>query len=151
LKSIRLKNPVSGLTIAMLIICSKMLQTVELIRCIDDRETTLVIVEELNSDFVEIFILRRLKLVMGSWWCFKLETLHLVKNTWVSKCWTCCWALQDDKKKASYWWMETKRIGDDSVKKNCPNLQDLLLIPKYPTTYHWGWEQLLHVIRIWNC
>ncbi|MCI18157.1 F-box protein, partial [Trifolium medium] len=83
LKSICLKELVNGHAFAPLIIGSRKLQTLKLIRCIGDWDTTLTSVGKLSSGLIEIH-LEKIQVsdvgLVGVSKCLKLETLHLVKT-----------------------------------------------------------------------
>ncbi|TKY55675.1 F-box protein SKIP2 [Spatholobus suberectus] len=141
LKSICLKELVNGHSLAPLIIGSKRLQTLKLIRCLGDWDATLETVGKLNSGLVEIH-LEKVQVtdvgLLGVSKCSRLESLHLVKTPECSDVGLCevaerCKML----KKLHIDGWRTNRIGDIglmSVAKHCPNLQELVLIAMYPTS-----------------
>ncbi|KAK7386407.1 hypothetical protein VNO78_26619 [Psophocarpus tetragonolobus] len=141
LKSICLKELVNGHCFAPLIIGSKKLQTLKLIRCLGDWDMTLETVGKLNSGLVEVH-LEKVQVsdagLFGVSKCSKLESLHLVKTPECSDVGLCevterCKML----KKLHIDGWRTNRIGDCglmSVAKHCPNLQELVLIAMYPTS-----------------
>ncbi|XP_061340001.1 F-box protein SKIP2-like [Gastrolobium bilobum] len=141
LKSICLKELVNGQSFAPLIIGSKKLRTLKLIRCLGDWDMTLEMVGKLNSGLVEIH-LEKVQVsdmgLAGISKCLSLETLHLVKtpecsDLGVSDVAERCKML----KKLHIDGWRTNRIGDDglvSIAKQCPNLQELVLIAMYPTS-----------------
>ncbi|KAJ1421158.1 Leucine-rich repeat, cysteine-containing subtype [Sesbania bispinosa] len=141
LKSICLKELVNGHSFAPLIIGSKKLQTLKLIRCVGDWDATLAMVGKMNSGLVEIH-LEKVQVsdvgLDGVSKCSKLETLHLVKTPecsdfGLSEVAERCRMLR--KLHIDGW--RTNRIGDDgliSVAKHCSNLQELVLIAMYPTS-----------------
>ncbi|KAG5028832.1 hypothetical protein AAZX31_05G090800 [Glycine max] len=141
LRSICLKELVNGHCFAPLIVNSKKLETLKLIRCLGDWDVTLESVGKLNSGLVEIH-LEKVQVsdvgLLGVSKCLKLESLHLVKTPECSDVGLCevaerCKML----KKLHIDGWRTNRIGDCglmSVAKHCPNLQELVLIAMYPTS-----------------
>lgn len=141
LKSLCLKELVNGHSFAPLIIGSKKLRTLKLIRCLGDWDATLSTVGRVNSGLVEIH-LEKVQVsdvgLAGVSKCLNLETLHLVKtpecsDSGLSGVAERCKMLR--KLHIDGW--RINRIGDDgliSVAKNCPNLQELVLIAMYPTS-----------------
>jgi F-box/leucine-rich repeat protein 2/20/F-box/leucine-rich repeat protein 7 len=145
LKSICLKELVNGHEFSPLIIGSRKLQTLKLIRCIGDWDTTLASVGKLNSGLIEIH-LEKIQVsdvgLVGVSKCLKLETLHLVKTPECSDAGLVVVAEHCKMlKKLHINGWRTNRIGDDgliSVAKNCPNLQELVLIAMFPTSLSLG-------------
>lgn len=141
LKSICLKELVNGHSFAPLIIGSKKLQTLKVIRCLGDWDTTLATVGKLNPGLVEIH-LEKVQVsdvgLAGISKCLRLETLHLVKTPECSDAGLSGVAEHCNMlKKLHIDGWRTNRIGDDgllSVAKHCPNLQELVLIAMYPTS-----------------
>ncbi|XP_027347335.1 F-box protein SKIP2-like [Abrus precatorius] len=141
LKSICLKELVNGHIFAPLIIGSKKLQTLTLIRCLGDWDATLETVGRLNFGLVEIH-LEKVQVsdvgLLGISKCSSLESLHLVKtpecsDVGLSDVVERCRLL----KKLHIDGWRTNRIGDGglvSVAKHCSNLQELVLIAMYPTS-----------------
>ncbi|CAI8611145.1 unnamed protein product [Vicia faba] len=140
LKSICLKELGSGQSFMPLIVGSKKLQTLKLIGCVGNWDSTLVTVGKLNT-LVEIH-LEKVQVsdvgLVGVSKCLKLETLHLVKTPECSDAGLVAVAERCKMlKKLHIDGWRTNRIGDDgliSVAKNCPNLQELVLIAMYPTS-----------------
>ncbi|KAI4327412.1 hypothetical protein L6164_019878 [Bauhinia variegata] len=141
LKSICLKELVNGQSFAPLIINSKKLQTLKVIRCLGDWDTTLETIGSLNTALIEIH-LEKIQVsdvgLRGISNCFSLETLHIVKTpdcsnvglTYVAER---CKLLR--KLHIDGW--RTNRIGDDGLiatAQHCSNLQELVLIGIYPTS-----------------
>ncbi|KAG4930685.1 hypothetical protein GLYMA_17G167800v4 [Glycine max] len=141
LKSICLKELVNGHSFAPLIINSKKLETLKLIRCSGDWDVTLESVGKLNSGLVEIH-LEKVQVsdvgLLGVSKCLKLESLHLVKAPECSDVGLCQVAERCKMMKKLHidgW--RTNRIGDSglmAVAKHCPNLQELVLIAMFPTS-----------------
>ncbi|KAK7331018.1 hypothetical protein VNO77_25227 [Canavalia gladiata] len=141
LKSICLKELVNGHRFAPLIIGSRKLQTLKLIRCLGDWDATLDNLGRLNSGVAEIH-LEKVQVsdvgLVGVSKCLRLESLHLVKTPECSDAGLCdvaerCKML----KKLHIDGWRTNRIGDGglvSVAKHCPNLQELVLIAMFPTS-----------------
>ncbi|KAF7809861.1 F-box protein SKIP2 [Senna tora] len=141
LKSICLKELVNGQSFAPLIIGSKNLRTLKLIRCLGDWDNTLESIGNLNAGLIEIH-LEKIQVsdvgLSGLSNCSSLETLHIVKtpecsNLGLSFVAERCKLLR--KLHIDGW--RTNRIGDDgliAVAKHCPNLQELVLIGIYPTS-----------------
>ncbi|CAK8562465.1 unnamed protein product [Lathyrus sativus] len=140
LKSICLKELGNGHSFMPLIIASKKLQTLKLIGCVGNWDTTLATVGKLNT-LVEIH-LEKVQVsdagLIGVSKCLKLETLHLVKTPECSDAGLVAVAERCKMlKKLHIDGWRTNRIGDDgliSVAKNCANLQELVLIAMYPTS-----------------
>ncbi|KAK7282775.1 hypothetical protein RIF29_11815 [Crotalaria pallida] len=140
LKSICLKELVDGRSFAPLIIGSKKLRSLKLIRCLGDWDVVLEGVGKLNPGLVEIH-LEKVQVsdlgLRGISKCLKLETLHVVKtpecsDLGISDVAERCRLLR--KLHIDGW--RTNRIGDDgliAVAKNCPNLMELVLIAMFPT------------------
>ncbi|CAJ2635351.1 unnamed protein product [Trifolium pratense] len=145
LKSICLKELVNGSSFAPLIIGSRKLQTLKLIRCIGDWDTTLTSVGKLSSGLIEIH-LEKIQVsdvgLVGVSKCLKLETLHLVKTPECSDVGLIAVAEHCKMlKKLHINGWRTNRIGDDSlisIARNCPNLQELVLIAMFPTSLSLG-------------
>lgn len=145
LKSICLKELVNGHSFAPLIIGSRKLQTLKLIRCIGDWDSMLGTVGKMNSGLVEIH-LEKVQVsdvgLVGISKCLKLETLHLVKTPECSDHGLVVIAERCRMlKKLHIDGWRTNRIGDEglvSVARNCPNLQELVLIAMYPTSLSLG-------------
>ena len=140
LKSIWLKELVNGRSFAPLIIGSKKLETLKVIRCLGDWDLTLEAVGRLNPGLVDVH-LERVQVsdvgLKGISKCSRLETLHIVKTPQcsdfgLSEVAERCKLL----KKLHIDGRRTNRIGHDglvSVAKGCPNLQELVLIAMYPS------------------
>ncbi|CAI8609306.1 unnamed protein product [Vicia faba] len=140
LKSICLKELGNGQSFMPLIVASKKLQTLKLIGCVGNWDSTLATVGKLNT-LVEIH-LEKVQVsdvgLVGVSKCLKLETLHLVKTPECSDDGLVAVAERCKMlKKLHIDGWRTNRIGDDgliSVAKNCPKLQELVLIAMYPTS-----------------
>ncbi|KAI4314998.1 hypothetical protein L6164_027852 [Bauhinia variegata] len=141
LKSICLKELVNGQSFAPLIISSKKLRTLKLIRCLGDWDSTLESIGSLNTALIEIH-LEKIQVsdvgLRGVSNCLSLETLHIVKtpecsNSGLSYVAERCKLLR--KLHIDGW--RTNRIGDEGLiatAKHCSNLQELILIGIYPTS-----------------
>ncbi|CAL0327389.1 unnamed protein product [Lupinus luteus] len=140
LKSICLKELVNGRNFEPLIIGSKKLRSLKLIRCLGDWDVMLEAMGKLNPGLVEIH-LEKVQVsdlgLRGISNCLKLETLHVVKtpncsDLGISDVAERCKML----KKLHIDGWRSNRIGDDglfAVARNCPNLVELVLIAMFPT------------------
>ncbi|XP_028760542.1 F-box protein SKIP2-like [Neltuma alba] len=141
LKSICLKELVNGQSFAPLIIGSKSLRTLKVIRCMGDWDNILDSVGKFNAGLIEVH-LEKIQVsdvgLSGISNCLDLETLHLFKtpecsNLGLSVVAERCKLLR--KLHIDGW--RTNRIGDDglvAVAKHCVNLQELVLIGLFPTS-----------------
>ncbi|KAJ7952817.1 F-box protein [Quillaja saponaria] len=141
LKSVCLKELVNGLSFGPLLIGTKMLKTLKLIRCMGDWDKILETMGSTSTELTEIHLEKIQVSDVGLWGisnCLKLETLHIVKTPECSNFGLVsvaehCKLLR--KLHIDGW--RTNRIGDEglvSVAKHCPNLQELVLIGIYPTS-----------------
>lgn len=135
LKSICLKELYNGQLFGPLIIGSKNLRTLKLIRCLGEWDRVLELMANSNSGLVEIHLERvqvtdfGLAAISN---CVNLEILHLVKtpecsNLGIVSVAERCKLLR--KVHLDGW--RTNRIGDEGLSalgRNCPNLQELVLI-----------------------
>lgn len=140
LKTICLKELYNGQCFGSLIIGSKNLRTLKLIRCSGDWDKLLEVVADRVTGMVEIH-LERLQVsdvgLAAISNCLNLEILHLVKtpectNIGLKSVAENCKLLR--KLHIDGW--KTNRIGDDgliAIAKHCPNLQELVLIGVNPT------------------
>ncbi|EEF52352.1 F-box protein At1g47056 [Ricinus communis] len=140
LKTICLKELYNGQCFGPLIIGSKNLRTLKLFRCSGDWDKLLQVISDRVTGMVEIH-LERLQVsdvgLSAISNCLDLEILHLVKtpectNLGLGSIAERCKLLR--KLHIDGW--KANRIGDDgliAVAKNCPNLQELVLIGVNPT------------------
>ncbi|CAN0922394.1 Putative F-box/LRR-repeat protein 8 [Linum grandiflorum] len=140
LKTICLKELYNGQCFGPLIIGSKNLRTLKLFRCSGDWDKVLQVIPDRVSALVEIH-LERLQVSDAGLTalsnCISLEILHLVKTPECTNYGLILVAEQCKllrKLHIDGW--KANRIGDDgllAVAKNCPNLQELVLIGVNPT------------------
>lgn len=141
LKSICLKELINGQSFGPLIIGSKKLKTLKLIRCLGEWDKVLDMLGKFNTGFTEIHLERVQVSDVGLCAianCSNLEILHIVKtpecsNLGLVRVAERCKLLR--KLHIDAW--RTNRIGDDgliAVAKQCPNLQELVLIGMNPTS-----------------
>ncbi|XP_008238850.1 PREDICTED: F-box protein SKIP2 [Prunus mume] len=141
LKSITLKEILNGQCFGPLIVGSKNLKTLKLIRCLGDWDRVL---EKLGNGYrglIEIH-LERLQVtdlgLSGISKCSNLEVLHIVKAPECSNFGLICVAEHCKllrKLHIDGW--RTNRIGDEgliAIAKECPNIQELVLIGVNPTS-----------------
>ncbi|KAG8632655.1 F-box protein At1g47056 [Manihot esculenta] len=140
LKTICLKELYNGQCFGPLIIGSKNLRTLKLFRCSGDWDKLLQVIADQVTCMIEIH-LERLQVsdvgLVAISHCLSLEILHLVKtpectNVGLVSVAEHCKLLR--KLHIDGW--KANRIGDDglvAVGKNCPNLQELVLIGVNPT------------------
>ncbi|XP_042495487.1 F-box protein At1g47056-like [Macadamia integrifolia] len=145
LKSICIKELYNGQCFGPLIIGSKNLRTLKLFRCSGDWDKLLEAIAERVTGLVEVH-LERLQVsdvgLAAISNCLDLEILHLVKtpectNTGLVSIADRCKLLR--KLHIDGW--KTNRIGDESliaIGKQCPNLQELVLIGVNPTSLSLG-------------
>ncbi|XP_073018757.1 F-box protein SKIP2-like [Primulina eburnea] len=141
LKSITLKELYNGQCFGPLIIGSKSLKTLKILRCLGDWDTLLETITKRKNCLTEIH-LERLQVsdlgLMAISKCPDLEILHLVKapdcsNDGISAIAETCKLLR--KLHIDGW--RTNRIGDEgliSIAKNCVNLVELVLIGVNPSS-----------------
>ncbi|KAK4260121.1 hypothetical protein QN277_003278 [Acacia crassicarpa] len=141
LKSICLKELLNGQSFAPLIIGSKSLRTLKVIRCMGDWDNIFESVGKFNAGLIEVH-LEKIQVsdvgLSGISKCLSLETLHIVKtpecsNVGLSVVAERCKLLR--KLHVDGW--RTNRIGDDglvAVANHCLNLQELVLIGLFPTS-----------------
>ncbi|XP_073123019.1 F-box protein At1g47056-like [Henckelia pumila] len=141
LKSITLKELYNGQCFGPLIIGSKNLKTLKILRCLGDWDMLLETVTRRKNCLTEIH-LERLQVsdvgLMAISKCPNLEILHLVKapdcsNDGISAIAETCKLLR--KLHIDGW--RTNRIGDEgliSIAKNCVNLVELVLIGVNPSS-----------------
>uniref|UniRef100_A0A2P2KK77 F-box domain-containing protein n=1 Tax=Rhizophora mucronata TaxID=61149 RepID=A0A2P2KK77_RHIMU len=142
LKTICLKEFYNGQCFGPLIIGSKSLRTLKLFRCSGDWDKLLQVIADRVTGMVEIHLEKiqvsdvGLAAISN---CSNLEILHLVKtpecsNTGLVSVAERCKLLR--KLHIDGW--KANRIGDEgliAVSKNCPNLQELVLIGVNPTKF----------------
>ncbi|GMH14813.1 hypothetical protein Nepgr_016654 [Nepenthes gracilis] len=140
LRSICLKELYNGQLLGPLIIGSKNLRTLKLIKCMGDWDSVLELMANSNDGLVEIH-LERLQVtdtgLSAISNCVNLEILHIVKipdcsNLGIVSIAERCTVLR--KVHIDGW--RTNRIGDEGLAalgKNCSHLQELVLIGLNPT------------------
>ncbi|CAM8997072.1 hypothetical protein QQ045_007265 [Rhodiola kirilowii] len=140
LKIISLKELYNGQCFAPLVIGSKKLKTLKVFRCLGEWDRLLETIGEKNTSLTEVH-LERLQVsdfgLAALSNCSNLEILHIVKtpectSTGLVSVAEGCRLLR--KLHIDGW--RTNRIGDEgliAVAKNCPNLQELVLIGVNPT------------------
>ncbi|XP_054808271.1 F-box protein SKIP2-like [Prosopis cineraria] len=140
LKSICLKELVNSQSFAPLVIGSKGLRTLKVIRCMGDWDNILENIGKFNAGLIEVH-LEKIQVsdvgLSGISNCLSLETLHIVKtecsNVGLSVVAERCKLLR---KLHIHGW-RTNMIGDDgliAVAKHCIHLQELVLIGLSPTS-----------------
>jgi hypothetical protein len=141
LKSICLKELINGQCFGPLIIGSKKLRSLKLIRCLGEWDKVLDMLGNFNTGLIEIHLERVQVSDVGLCAisnCSNMEILHILK---IPECTnfglTCvadrCKLLR--KLHIDGW--RTNRIGDEglmAIAKQCPNLQELCLIGMNPTS-----------------
>lgn len=141
LKSICLKELVHGQNFGPLIVGSKKLKTLKLIRCLGEWDKVLDMLGKFNPGLIEIHLERVQVSDVGLCAisnCSNLEILHIVKTPECSNSGLVCVAEHCRllrKLHIDAW--RTNRIGDEGlivVAKQCPNLQELVLIGMNPTS-----------------
>ncbi|KAB2617795.1 F-box protein SKIP2-like [Pyrus ussuriensis x Pyrus communis] len=140
LKSITLKEILNGQCFGPLIVGSKNLKTLKLIRCLGDWDTVLEKLGNGNRGLIEIHLERLQVTDLGLSAiskCSNLEVLHIVKAECSNFGLICvaenCKLLR--KLHIDGW--RTNRIGDEgliAISKECPNIQELVLIGVNPTS-----------------
>ncbi|PON35331.1 F-box domain containing protein [Parasponia andersonii] len=135
LRSVCLKELINGQVFQPLIVGSKKLTTLKLIRCMGDWDGVLEMIGTGNTGFVEIH-LERLQVsdlgLSGISRCSNLEVLRIVKTPECTNYGLVCVAEHCKRLRKLHidaW--RTNRIGDEgliAVAKQCLNLQELVLI-----------------------
>ncbi|KAM1189550.1 hypothetical protein ACFX2J_025209 [Malus domestica] len=141
LKSITLKEILSGQCFGPLVVGSKNLKTLKLIRCLGDWDTVLEKLGNGNQGVIEIHLERLQVTDLGLSAiskCSNLEVLHIVKAPECSNFGLICVA-ENCKllRKLHIDGWRTNRIGDEgliAISKECPNIQELVLIGVNPTS-----------------
>ncbi|CAN6680062.1 unnamed protein product [Malus baccata var. baccata] len=141
LKSITLKEILNGQCFGPLIVGSKNLKTLKLIRCLGDWDTVLEKLGNGNRGVIEIHLERLQVTDLGLSAiskCSNLEVLHIVKAAECSNFGLICVA-ENCKllRKLHIDGWRTNRIGDEgliAISKECPNIQELVLIGVNPTS-----------------
>ncbi|KAM1571400.1 hypothetical protein PS2_017414 [Malus domestica] len=135
LKSITLKEILNGQCFGPLVVGSKNLKTLKLIRCLGDWDTVLEKLGNGNQGVIEIHLERLQVTDLGLSAiskCSNLEVLHIVKAPECSNFGLICVA-ENCKllRKLHIDGWRTNRIGDEgliAISKECPNIQELVLI-----------------------
>ncbi|KAM1090062.1 hypothetical protein ACFX19_017953 [Malus domestica] len=141
LKSITLKEILNGQCFGPLVVGSKNLKTLKLIRCLGDWDTVLEKLGNGNQGVIEIHLERLQVTDLGLSAiskCSNLEVLHIVKAPECSNFGLICVA-ENCKllRKLHIDGWRTNRIGDEgliAISKECPNIQELVLIGVNPTS-----------------
>ncbi|KAB1214781.1 F-box protein SKIP2 [Morella rubra] len=141
LKSISLKELINGQCFGPLIIGSKKLKTLKLIRCLGEWDKVLGMVGNFNTGITEIHLDRVQVSDAGLCAisnCSKMEILHILKTPECTNFGVVCVAERCKllrKLHIDGW--RTNRIGDEgliAIASQCPNLQELCLIGLNPTS-----------------
>ncbi|OWM66287.1 F-box protein SKIP2 [Punica granatum] len=135
LKSICLKEIINGQCFGPLIIGAKGLKTLKLIRCLGDWDSILQTIGSSTPSLIEVHF-ERIQLsdagLAGISHCKGIEILHIVKIPECSNLGLCSIAENCTQLRKFYidgW--RINRIGDEglvAIAKQCPNLQELVLI-----------------------
>ncbi|KAB2626502.1 F-box protein SKIP2-like [Pyrus ussuriensis x Pyrus communis] len=141
LKSITLRQILNGQCFGPLIVGSKNLKTLKLIRCLGDWDTVLEKLENGNQSLIEVHLERLQVTDLGLSAiskCSNLEVLHIVKAPECSNFGLICVAKNCKMlRKLHIDGWRTNRIGDEgliAIAKECPNIQELVLIGVNPTS-----------------
>ncbi|XP_041025205.1 F-box protein SKIP2 [Juglans microcarpa x Juglans regia] len=141
LKSICLKDLINGQCFGPLIIGSKKLRTLKLIRCLGEWDKVLGMLGNFNPGLIEIHLERVHVGDVGLYSisnCSNLEILHIIKTPECTNFGLVCVAERCRllrKLHIDGW--RTNRIGDEglmAIANQCPNLQELCLIGMNPTS-----------------
>ncbi|KAM1174897.1 F-box protein SKIP2 [Malus sylvestris] len=141
LKSITLREILNGQCFGPLIVGSKNLKNLKLIRCLGDWDTVLEKLENGNQSLIEVHLERLQVTDLGLSAiskCSNLEVLHIVKAPECSNFGLICVAENCKMlRKLHIDGWRTNRIGDEgliAIAKECPNILELVLIGVNPTS-----------------